>query len=241
MRLTSGAVFVFMALALGAADASGQAAQPAPAAGDPVIVSQGEAVLMLRPDRAYVQIGAEGRAAQPAEAQRLAAAAMTGVQAALKALGIPAEAIRTSAYTVQPQYDYQNGRQTFREFLARNVIEVRVDNLDRLPEVIDATGTSGGATVSSLRFDLKNRGAAELDALRRAVRDATDRARAIAEGAGRTLGPILRLQEQRSSPPSPVFRSMAEGAGGRGGGMSTPIEAGEIQVRAQVTLTAAIR
>ncbi len=233
--------FVVACVTLGAARlAWAQTAPPFQAGDAPVIVAQGESILMLPPDRAYVQIGAEGRATRPAEAQRLAAAAMTSVQAALKALGIPAEAIRTSSYTVQPHYDYQGGRQTFRDYLARNVIEVRVDDLARLPEVIDAAGTSGAATVNSLRFDLKNRDAAEQDALRRAVRDATDRARAIAEGAGKTLGPVLRLEEQRSSSASPVFRmSESVAASGRGGG--TPIEPGEIQVRATVTLTAAIR
>ena len=211
--------------------------------GDPVIVAQGEALLMLPPDRAYVQIGAEGRAQKPAEAQKLAAAAMATVQATLKSVGIATEAIRTAAYTVQPQYDYNAGRQTFRDYLARNVIEVRVDDLARLTDVIDAAGTSGAATVASLRFDLKDRATPERDALRRAVRDATARAQAIAEGAGRTLGPIQRIQEQRTSSASPVFRAEAlvgGAAGGRGGG-GTPIEPGEIQVRAQVTLTASIK
>ena len=229
------------AVASAALRAQAQAPAPVPP-GDPVIVAQGESILMLPPDRAYVQIGAEGRAARPADAQRLAAAAMTAVQAALKTQGIRADAIRTSAYTVQAQYDYAGGRQTFRDYLARNVIEVRVDDLGRLPDVIDTAGTSGAAMVNSLRFDPKDRGAAELDALKRAVRDATERARAIAEGAGKTLGPILRLQEQRSSSASPVFR-MSESVQGTGGaaGLRTPIEPGEIQVRAQVTLTAAIR
>ncbi len=215
----------------------------APAADQPLIIAQGDCVLMLPPDRAYVQIAAEGRAAKIPDAQRLAAAAMTTVQAAVKALGLAADTIRTTSYVVQPEYDYNAGRQTFRDYLSRNVIEVRVDDLTRLAGVIDAAGTSGAASVSSLRFDLKNRGAAELDALRRAVRDANARAAAIAEGAGKTLGAIVRLQEQRSSAASPVFQGAGGGGGARAGGAApaTPIEPGEIQVRAQVTLTVAIR
>jgi uncharacterized protein YggE len=216
--------------------------QSSPVAEQPVIVAQGEALLMMTPDRAYVTIAAEGRAQKSPDAQRLAAAAMTSVQASLKSLGLAADMIRTTSYTVQPQYDYANNRQTFREYLARNVIEVRVDDLARLADVIDAAGTSGATSVSSLRFDLKNRNTAELDALRRAVRDASARATAIAEGAGKSLGPVIRLQEQRSSSASPVFQGQAGGGGGRGGsGLTTPIEPGEIQVRATVTLTVAIR
>ena len=233
------AVMVVTAIAV-LSSGSLRAQQQSTAAEPPVIVAQGEALLMLQPDRAYVTFAAEGRAVKSPDAQRQAAAAMTSLQAALKTLGLAGDVIRTTSYTVQPQYDFANNRQTFREYLARNVIEVRVDDLAKLADVIDAGGTSGATSVSGLRFDLKNRSTAELDALRRAVRDATARATAIAEGAGKSIGPIVRLQEQRSSSASPVFQMQAgAGGGGRGGG--TPIEPGEIQVRATVTLTVAIK
>ena len=240
MRRAATVLGMAMIAALSSGDLRAQA-QTVPTADQPVIVAQGEALLMLPPDRAYVTIAAEGHAQKSPDAQRQAAAAMTSVQGALKALGLAGEMIRTTAYNVQPQYDYANNRQTFREYLARNVVEVRVDDLSKLADVIDAAGTSGATSVSGLRFDLKNRSAAELDALRRAVRDASARAAAIAEGANKTLGPIVRMQEQRSSSPSPVFQ-MGQGAGGGGGrGGGTPIEPGEIQVRATVTLTVAIK
>jgi uncharacterized protein YggE len=216
-------------------------AQSTPSSDQPVIVAQGEALLMLPPDRAYVSIASEGHAQKSPDAQRQAAAAMTSVEAELKRLGVAADMMRTTSYTVQPQYDYANNRQTFREYLARNVIEVRVDDLAKLADIIDAAGTSGATSVSGLRFDLKNRSTAELDALRRAVRDANARALAIAEGANKTLGPIIRLQEQRSSSPSPVFQGQMAGGGGGGRSGGTPIEPGEIQVRATVTLTVAIK
>lgn len=109
----------------------------------PVIVAMGDSVLMLPPDRAYVQVAAEGRASKIAEAQRLAATAMTSVQAAVKGLGLPPDTMRTTSYVVQPEYDFNAGRQTFRDYLARNVVEVRVDDLARLSDVIDAAGHVG--------------------------------------------------------------------------------------------------
>ena len=203
----------------------------------PVIVAQGDSILILPPDRAYLQIAAEATAGKIADAQRQAATTMTTLETTIKGLGLGADALRTLSYMVQPTWD--------RQYVARQVMEVRVDDLTRLASMIDAAGTAKGSSVSGLRFDLKNRGAAELDALRRAVRDANERAKVIAEGVGRTVGEIVRLQEQRSSSASPVFRMDAggAGAGGRGGGapVATPIEPGEIQVRAQVTLTVVIR
>jgi len=208
-----------------------------------VIVAQGEAVLTVAPDRAFVSIAAEGRAQKTADAQQISAQAMTSVQNALKRLGLPADAIKTTGYIVQPEYDYNQGRQTFRDYLARNTIEVRVDDISKLADVIDASGSSGAASMSSLRFDVKNRSAVELDALKKAVQDATQRAQAIAAGAGKTVGNIVRIQEQRVSGPSAVRYDMAGGGGGRGGlaAVSTPVTPGEIELRAIVMLTVAIK
>ncbi len=204
----------------------------------PVIVAQGESILMLPADRAFVQIGAQGRAAKPVDAQRLAAAAMTSVQAALRTIGVAADMMKSTSYSLEPEYE-NNGARALKGYIARNVIEVRVDDLARLPAVLDSAGSSGAASVSGLRFDLKNRGAAELDALHRAVRDANERAQAIAEGAGRTLGPILRLEEQRTADVSPVYvPSVAETVTVSS---ATPVDPGQVQVSALVTLTIAIR
>jgi uncharacterized protein len=207
-----------------------------------VIVTQGEATLTVPPDRAFVQMSAEGRAQKAADAQRLASDAMTSLQSALKSAGVAADAIRTIGYTLAPENDYVNGRQQFRGFLARNQIEVRVDDLGKLSSIIDATGTSGAASVSGLRFDVKNRSTVEQTALKQAVADAMSRATVIAAGANKTIGGIVRIQEQRISQPGPVRYAMDSFSGGRGGGGGpTPVEPGEVEIRAQVTLTVAIK
>jgi len=223
--------------------ATAASAQTPPAQAEPVIVAQGEAILTVPPDRAFVSIAAEGRAQKTADAQQIAAQAMTSVQSALKRLGLPADAIKTTGYIVQPEYDYNQGRQSFRDYLARNTIEVRVDDISKLADVIDTTGASGAASMSSLRFDVKNRDAVERDALKKAVQDATERAQAIAAGAGKSVGNIVRIQEQRVSGPSAVRYDIAGGGGGRGGlaQVSTPVTPGEIELRAIVMLTVAIR
>jgi uncharacterized protein YggE len=96
---------------------------PAAAAEGPVIVTTGEGVVKMAPDRAWVTIAAESRAKSPREAQRANADAMKAVLDKLKALGLPSDAIRTAGYDLQPQFDYVNGKQSLRDYLARNTIE----------------------------------------------------------------------------------------------------------------------
>jgi uncharacterized protein YggE len=104
------------------------------------------------------------------------------LQNALKSAGVPADAIRTIGYTLTPENDYVNGRQQFR--VSSRAIRSRCAwTTGKLSAIIDATGTSGAASVSGLRFDVKNRSTVEQAALKQAVADAMSRATVIAAGA----------------------------------------------------------
>jgi uncharacterized protein len=207
----------------------------------PVVVTAGEGVVNTVPDRAWVTITAESRAVSPREAQKLNAQAMSAVMQQLRGLGLPDEAVRTRAYDLQPQFDYKDGRQTLRGYLARNSIEVRLDDITRVGEVIDVAVSSGATNVSGVRFDLKNREEVEREALRRAVADARARADAAAAGAGMTVTGVLRIDEQRAgiSPPQPMMARM--GVAEMAADAAPPISPGEHQVRVAVTLTATIK
>lgn len=208
----------------------------------PVIVTSGEGVVRKAPDRAWVAIAAESRARTAPEAQRLNTEAMTAVLDKIKAQGISADAIQTTGYSLQPDFEYQNGRQTLRGYISRNQVEVRVDTLSKLGEIMaNAVGT-GATSISGVRFDLKDRDAAESEALRIAVRDARRRADAAASGAGVRVAQIIRIDEQRDMS---VVRPMPMAAARMGGGaemvsVAVPVEGGEIEVRARVTLTVRI-
>jgi uncharacterized protein YggE len=208
----------------------------------PVVVTTGEGVVKRAPDRAWVTIAAESRARTPQDAQRANAEAMRTVTERLKAAEIPAEAIQTTLFDLQPEFDYANGKQTLRGYVARNQVQVKVDALSKLGEIL-ASAVAGGATnVSGVRFDLQDRDAAEREALRAAVADARKRADAAARGANMTVDRVVRIEEQREfTPPPPRPIPMAMRAGVAEQQPPVPIEAGEIEIRVRVSLTAAIR
>jgi uncharacterized protein len=235
LRFRLGLLFVLLAITAARAQTPAQQQEP------PVIVAQGEAIVRQAPDVAWVQIAVEARGAKPEDARQKAAEAMTAVLAALKPI-VPAPNLRTSGLAVTPEMDYTTGGSRLKGYLARNQVEARVDNLELLSKVMDVSVASGATTIAGLRFDVKARAQHERDALRTAVQDATERAQALAAGAGRTLGPIMRIQEQRMSS-APYRVAMGGGGGGRGGqlGDATPITPGEIEIRAVVVLTAAIK
>jgi hypothetical protein len=216
--------------------ASAAAQQPREA---PVIVMSGEGLVQAVPDRAWVTITAESRAGSPREAQRRNAEAMQPVQDRLRAAGVPADAIRTISYDLQQEWDFVNNRRVSRGYVARNTIEIRIDAVDRVGELLEVGVESGATAVGGIRFDLKDRTTLEREALRLAVADARAKAEVAAAAAGRTIERVVRVEEQGAAPRPPMpFVAAREALQASD---APPIAAGQIELRAQVTLTAELK
>ena len=225
---------------LGWSDAHAQT--PAPAATEPVVVVSGEGLVKAAPDQAWVTVATESRSKNPKEAQAQNAKAMTAVQERLAAAGIPRDAVRTIAYDLQLESDWVNGRQVPRGYVARNTVQVRLDDITRVGEVIDISITSGATSIHGVRFDLKQREALEREALKRATADARARAEAAAAGAGTTIGRVVRIEEPgRGYPMPPPAPMMMREAAQDARAPSTPVVAGEIEIRSAVVLTATLK
>ena len=214
--------------------------QPQAVPEPPSVVVSGEGVVKVAPDQAWVRVGTESRSKVSKEAQQRNAEVMTAVQQKLASFGIPKDAIKTVGLDLQLEFDYRDGRQIPRGYVARNTIEVRVDDLSKLGDVLDAAVGSGATNLHGLRFDVKDREKQEQQALQLAVANAVEKAQAIAAGAKRGIDRILRIEESFvGRGPQPMM--MERAAMAARADAATPVEAGELDIRAQVRLTAAIK
>ena len=204
----------------------------------PTVVTSGEAVVRRAPDVAFITAAVESRARSPRDAQRQNAETMAAVQQRLTAAGIPRDALKTLGLGLEQEADTVNGRRVPRDYVARNTIEIRLDDVARAGEIADVVVQAGATSLSGVRFDLKDRAGAEREALRDAVADARARADAAAAGAGRGVERVLRIQDMRAEtvpPPRPFIAMRAEAAA------ATSVEPGLIEIRASVVLTAVMR
>jgi uncharacterized protein len=206
-----------------------------------VVVVSGEGLVKAAPDQAWVTLVAEHRARSSRDAQAQTAQAMTAIQQKLTAGGIAKDAIRTIAAELNLDAEWVNGRQVPKGYVARNIVEVRIDDVAKVGEVMDAAVASGATSVQGVRFDVKQRDSLERDALRRAAIDARARAEAAASGAGRAIDRVTRVEEPgtRPMPPPQPMMMMRQAAGAEQA--QTPVVAGEIEIRAHVTLTATLK
>jgi uncharacterized protein len=203
------------------------------------IVTTGQAMVKRAPDVAFLTLGVESRANNPRDAQRQNADEMTAVQRRLTDAGVPRDALRTLGLDLQQEFDFTNGRRVPRGFVARNTIEVRIEEIARVGELVDLAVQGGATSTSGVRFDLRDRAAAEREAVRLAVADARARAEAAASGAGRAIGRIVKIEEARDD--AVVVRPTFEALRAAPAAAPTPVEPGYVEIRARVTLTASMR
>jgi uncharacterized protein YggE len=212
------------------------AAQPPP--GPPSVRTTAEVIVSAKPDQAKIDIGVvtQAQTAQSAASQN-AAQLQTVMDRLRSALGGKGD-VRTVNYALNPNYQYprDGGKPTITGYSAVNSVQVTIDDLSVVGKAIDAATQGGANEIQRLQFTLKDERAARAQALRQAAMDARASAEAMAGALGMKLGRVLLLEQGAIEAP-PIRPMMARTAAV---GVPTPIESGQIEVRASVTLTIAI-
>lgn len=187
------------------------------------------------PDMASISFGVVTEAPTAAEAMRQNAARMTEVMAALRRAGIPERSVQTSGLNLSAQYDYvQNEPPRLRGYQANNRVTVIIEDLTRVGTTADAVVAAGVNQIDGISFGLKDPTAAENQARQLAVRALQGKAALYAQALGVELGGIRSLSEGGGyAPRPPVMYARAEMA--MAGADSTPVAAGELTVRIDIT------
>lgn len=191
----------------------------------------------IAPDLAVIQLGVTSQADSAAAAMAQNGEQQSAVIEALKDSGIAAEEIQTSGINLNPMMDYGEGRAPqITGYQASNMVSVRVAEVERLGEVLDAIVAAGANEINGINFQREDGLAAEDDARRAAVEDARHKAEVLAEAAGLSLGPILLLRDRPANDGPQPMMMRAEAARGAG----TPVETGQLSVTSEVEVVYAL-
>lgn len=181
------------------------------------------------PDLATVALRVSVTADPVTEARERAAATTRRVLDALEANRVAYSDIKTNRFTIQREYDWSDGQQTFIGYTVNNGLEATVRNVANLGAIIDDAVVAGG---EQIRFDYVNFGFADTAGMERQARQAAvaemqEKAAQLAEFAGRELGGLKSLAEVGPAgypgPYAEGLRSLADAAYGE----LTPVAPGE--------------
>ncbi|MBH5319926.1 SIMPL domain-containing protein [Paenibacillus sp. GSMTC-2017] len=190
----------------------------------------GEGVVSVAPDRTLITLGAvkEGKDVKAIQSEN--SAIITGVIEALTGLGIPREQIQTVTYDIEPQYDYDSGRQVFRGYKVTHLLQIHLNGVEGAGAVIDAAVESGANSITNISFASSHSAIAEQQALTAAVRHAGEKATTIADALGVALSAIPCDVKELSQGAEPVHFKAAMAMDSA----STPIAPGQLTFKASV-------
>lgn len=198
------------------------------------VTGQGSATAV--PDTAHISFGVTKQAATVADAQNQTNTVVNAILAALKKLGINTKDLKTTNYSVNPNY---SSSQTITGYTVTQNIDVKVQPLDKANQAIDTITKNGANLVGQVTFGFSDDMQKKLEdqARKDAVTKAKAQAQSLSQAAGVHLGPIINISENPTTP-EPLVRPMAlEGKVQDTNTAPTEITPGTSEITTSVTLS----
>jgi len=191
------------------------------------------------PDIARVNVGISATGPTVKQTQNDINTVINKVSEAIKKLGIDSKDVKTNSYSVNPTYDYNNGKQTIQGYSAQTNLMVTIRDTAKANSVIDTATQNGANEVGGITFDVDDKTKAQNEARKLAVEDAKRKAKDASSIAGFTLGNIINYQESFDGNTEPRPYLMADKA--VSGSAPTQLEEGSTDISVTVTLSYEIR
>ena len=203
------------------------------------ITVMGYGEVKTSPDLAFIELAVETTAETAAKATGENARRTTAVIDALKKKIGEQDKLTTTGYSLQPQYaNRRPGSDAPPEitgYIASNRVRVESRDLAKVGDLIDAATAAGANRTDLLSFTLENRSPHLREALREAGAEAKAQAESIATALGVKLGAVQSASTAGVPMPVPMYRERMMAA--QAADVSTPVEPGEVEVSATLTVT----
>lgn len=211
-----------------------------------ILTVTGLGEIRIAPDEATVQLGVSRQRETAQEAQGEVNEVAQEILAAVKQLGVEAEHIQTSELRLSPVYNTRgrrpgsNSEPRVVAYRASNMVSVRLENLSLVGSVIDAAMQAGGNQLQGVYFALRNDLSAREQALKKAVQEASQKAKTISEALAVRIIEVIEVHEGSGSIRVPQNRFQASAEMGSvaqlAAAIPAPVSPGQLTVSARVII-----
>ncbi len=196
----------------------------------------GEGKVDIVPDAAYVDLGINvNGVVSVQEAQNKVDSVNNAVIAAVKQLGINKEDVKTTNYSINPNYVYEGGRDQINGYNGNATITVKTKKTDLVPMIIQVATAAGANQVQGARFSIEKPESYRAQARNKAIENAKEQAKSLAADLGIKLGKVTNIVESTGVGGGPVAEMMKTYPV-TGGGGGPAIEPGTQTISSVVTL-----
>ncbi len=171
---------------------------------------QGTGEATAVPDTALLSLGVNKEAPTVETAQKQVNEIINKITGDLKKLNVPEKHIKTTNYSVNPNYDFTGGQKA-NGYAVNATIEIRIKPIEKANQAIDIATRDGATQVGGIQFiiDDETQKKLENEARQDAVKEAKTKAQSLANAAGIRLGRIVDVQENGNDFPQPYLRTAA--------------------------------
>lgn len=209
---------------------------------DTITVS-GTAKLSVKPDIARISIGVVSTGRTVAETQKQNTEKMNAITASIKAYGVKDDDIQTSNYSINPQYDWNDGRQTLRGYQVSQQLSIKIRDLEKIGDILASSGDLGSNQIGGISFEVDDTTALQKQARDKAIVDAKEKAEVLARSLGVQLGTVVSFSEGYDASPVPYYNSYEKYSmvADTAGAVSPEVQTGSLDISKTVSITFVIK
>jgi len=206
----------------------------------------GEGKVTVVPDVAVLSLGVEAQAATVAEAQGQMAAAMDAVFRELGNYGVAQKDIKTRHFSIYPVRKWvpKEEKEVFIGYRVNNMVTAKIREIEDTGGVIDSVTRAGGdyIRINSINLTVDDPTKYHQEAREKAMADAEDKAKQLADASGVKLGSPTYINESGGITPVPRFYGAVEAAPMPAPAPPpTPIAPGETEISLTVQVVYSIK
>ncbi len=204
---------------------------------DDTIAVDGSAETFVKPDTASVSFSITKKAPTTDIAMNSVNERMDVLVGELTAIGVEEKDIKTTNYSVRPEYSYNEGEQVFEGYRVTQSVTVVIRDLDNVSDVLATVNSAGVDNVSQLAFYVDDTDEINDQLREEAIDDAKENAKKLAKDLGVTLNEIVGYNDyQDNDNIEPVYSKNAMYAESAGDVAPTVTPTGENEFKSNVTV-----
>jgi uncharacterized protein YggE len=205
------------------------------------VTVSGQGIVLVKPDLVKLTVGVTEQANTVAEAQQKVNTTHDAIVKALTGLGVSANDIQTSNYSISPNYRNDGtGNSKLNGYQVETQLLVTIRKVEDAGKVIDGASNAGANQIGNIQFTLANNADAVKQARLAAVQDAKAKADQLAAAGGFQAGAVLAVEETSLNTPRPIMYA-AGPAMKAADSAATSIDSGQFQVEVNVQVTYAVK
>lgn len=206
-----------------------------------ILSSSGTASINAEPDTAVFSLAIETENKLLTQALQENTNKAQKVMSEIKKLLSKDDSIKTTGFNVNPVYNYDNKerKSVLTGYRVTNMVSIKTKKLSDAGKIIDAAIKNGANKADDLDFMIENKEKYSAELLKKASEEAKQKAYATAEALGLCIKGINRVSTNFSDETiSPYYRGTfaAMEMKSSSDGAAPPIEAGEVKLKAIVTV-----